>query len=100
MNIIVGNTAAAPRTVDRLREEMLSAIRQVRDFAVSAQQMMALRDAPPLNLTEYRLGRIAAWAMPRYAIDRKFVELTLTLGSERSGSARERAIDFQSKDLR
>ncbi len=31
------------------------------------------------NLESYRLGRFAAWALPRYALDRRFVQLTLLL---------------------
>jgi hypothetical protein len=35
---------------------------------------------------------------PRYAIDRQFVQLSLTIGSDRKDE-RERAAQFQSKDL-
>ena len=31
------------------------------------------------DLESYRLGRFAAWALPRYALDRRFVQLTLLL---------------------
>ncbi len=34
---------------------------------------------PPADLGQYRLGRIAEWSQPRYAIDKRFTRLTLLL---------------------
>ncbi len=33
----------------------------------------------PANLAEYRLGRIAEWSQPRYHLDERFVQLTLSI---------------------
>ncbi|MFO1434368.1 MAG: SUMF1/EgtB/PvdO family nonheme iron enzyme [Candidatus Competibacteraceae bacterium] len=58
-----------------------------------------LRQAPR-NLTEYRLGRIADWSQPRYALDKRFIQLTLLLdkGENAQGPRWESSRQFQ--DLR
>ena len=58
-----------------------------------------LRQAPR-NLTEYRLGRIADWSQPRYALDKRFIQLTLLLdkGEDTQGPRWESSRQFQ--DLR
>ncbi len=44
---------------------------------VPVDQLSAVARIAPLDLTTYRLSRIAAWCRPRYRLDRRFVALTL-----------------------
>ncbi len=53
------------------------------------------------DLTEYRLGRIAEWCQPRYALDERFVELTLLVDQgEDTPSGRWRTSGRRYGDLR
>jgi formylglycine-generating enzyme required for sulfatase activity len=54
-----------------------------------------LRYSPP-DLAGYRLGRIADWCQPRYALDKRFVRLTLLLdkGEDAAGPRWEQSRRF------
>src|SRR3990167_2249021 len=55
---------------------------------LSLDELIAMRDHSPRNLDDYHLGRIAAWALPRYATDRRFVNLTMLLDQGREAQER------------
>jgi formylglycine-generating enzyme required for sulfatase activity len=77
---VVSDDAAPARDLPEALAALLAAIRApTPDIALSFEQANAIRDHSPADLTAYRLGRIAEWALPRYALDRRFVDLTLVL---------------------
>jgi formylglycine-generating enzyme required for sulfatase activity len=57
--------------------------------------------AAPDRLTAYRRDRIAEWSLPRYHLDKNFVNLTLLLDhGEQEPQRWQRAEDFRFNDLR
>ncbi|MBI3423589.1 MAG: SUMF1/EgtB/PvdO family nonheme iron enzyme [Acidobacteria bacterium] len=50
----------------------------------------AIAAHPPADVRAYRLSRVAAWSLPRYQLDRRFVSLTLTL--DQGEEAQERFV--------
>src|SRR5262249_41056910 len=78
---------------------------QVRDneggIDLSPAEAQAIKTHNPADLTEYRLCRIAEWSLPRYYLDKRFVNLTLLLDKGESEHQRwQRAEDFRFNDLR
>ena len=73
-------------------EESLRVLRKAvvgnAEAELSLDELIAMRDHSPRNLDDYHLGRIAAWALPRYATDRRFVNLTLLLDQGREAQER------------
>jgi hypothetical protein len=68
---------------------------------VSPEEANAIRDHKPADLTEFRLCRIAEWSLPRYYLDKQFVNLTLLLDKGETEQQRwQRAEDFRFNDLR
>ncbi len=65
-----------PPALAMLRDAVCEA-GDVPDLAVETLQ--AILRHPPADLDQYRLGRIAEWSQPRYAIDKRFTRLTLLL---------------------
>ncbi len=73
----------------------------VKPDPMSAEEFSEIRARKPVDLREYRLGRIAEWSLPRHQLDKRFVNLTLSL--DRGENAQERwqpVEEFRSKDLR
>ncbi len=68
--------------------------------AVSEDDLSDLAALAPLDLTTYRLGRVAAWSLPRYRLNRNFLSLTVLLdrGQEIRDRWRPRAERYE--DLR
>ncbi len=74
----------APVRADRtapLAEQVLDALRAEGHPGVdlSLAEAEALTVATPADVTAYRLARVAEWSQPRYALDRRFVRLTLVV---------------------
>jgi len=70
------------RTLPEALQELLTAIREPDgSIVLSNAQAEAIKDHKPANLTEYRLGRIVEWSLPRYALDNRFVNLTKMLSN-------------------
>lgn len=92
----------APRTLPESLQALLDAVRDPAGSVVlSVEQARAVADHKPTSLTEYRLGRIAEWSLPRYALDDHFVNLTLLLDKGETDPQRwQRAEDFRFSDLR
>ncbi|MFN0084533.1 MAG: TIR domain-containing protein, partial [Blastocatellia bacterium] len=65
--------------------------------ALAVAPLPAAGDDP---LTRYRRERIAAWSLPRYALDKRFVNLTLLLDKGEDNPQRWQADDFRFDDLR
>jgi len=91
-----------PRTLPQALADLLVAVRDpVGSVVLSVEQANAIKDHKPADLTEYRLGRIAEWSLPRYALDNRFVNLTLLLDKGESDPQRwQKAEDFRFNDLR
>ena len=45
--------------------------------ALAPEQVRQLIEHPPADVDEFRLARVAEWSQPRYALDNRFVNLTL-----------------------
>jgi len=70
-------------------------------IALTADQIKQLAEHKPLDLAEYRLGRIAEWSQPRYALDNRFVNLTLLLDKGEDAQQRwQNAEEARFNDLR
>src|SRR5690606_31072977 len=68
---------------------------------LSVEQASAIKDHKPSDLTEYQLGRIAEWSLPRYALDNRFVNLTLLVDKGESDPQRwQRSESLRFNDLR
>ncbi|MBK8032202.1 MAG: SUMF1/EgtB/PvdO family nonheme iron enzyme [Chloroflexi bacterium] len=82
--------------------DLLQAIRDPAGSAVLSLDLAnAIKDYHPADLTEYRLGRIVEWSLPRYALDNRFVNLTLLLDKGETDPQRwQKAADFRFNDLR
>ncbi len=48
-------------------------------IALTPDQIKQLVEHKPTDIAEYRLGCVAEWSQPRYALDNRFVNLTLLL---------------------
>ncbi|MGH9853070.1 MAG: NACHT domain-containing protein, partial [Blastocatellia bacterium] len=73
-------------------ERLLGELRRDLDLSIPA---------PADNLTEYRRARIAEWSQPRYQLDHRFVNLTLTLDRGEDEQQRwQRVEEPPMKDLR
>jgi formylglycine-generating enzyme required for sulfatase activity len=90
------------RSLDESLRALLDAVRDPSiGVALSVEQAKAVRDHKPDKLTGYHLGRIAEWSLPRYRIDKRFVNLTLLLDKGENEAQRwQRAEDFRFNDLR
>lgn len=90
------------RTLPEALQALLDAVRSPEGGVVlSVEQANAIKDHKPTDLTEYRLGRIAEWSLPRYALDNRFVNLTLLLDKGEDAQQRwQKAEDFRFNDLR
>jgi formylglycine-generating enzyme required for sulfatase activity len=90
------------RTLSKSLKALLDAVRDPEGcVALSVEQAKAIRDHKPGELTGYHLGRIAEWSLPRYRIDKRFVNLTLLLDKGETEPQRwQRAEDFRFNDLR
>jgi len=68
------------RTLPEALKALLDAVLDPEGSVVlSIDQAEAIKDHKPQDLTEYRLGRIVEWSLPRYQLDNRFVNLTLLL---------------------
>ncbi len=93
---------ARPRPVVELMGELLAALRsRPRTAHVTLEQLAAVANYPAGEWVAYRLGRVAAWSVPRYRLDERFVQLSLLvdLGDE-STSGRWQAKEQRFSDLR
>lgn len=90
------------RKLPETLEELYKAVRDPKGGIVfSVDQAIAIRDHKPADLKGYRLGRIAEWSMPKYLINKRFVNLTLLLDKGEEDPQRwQRAEDFRFNDLR
>jgi len=60
--------------------DLLEAVRDpTGSIAFTLEQIKQLSDHVPTDSAEYHLTRIAAWSQPRYALDKRFVQLTLLI---------------------
>ncbi|HLG17393.1 MAG TPA: SUMF1/EgtB/PvdO family nonheme iron enzyme [Blastocatellia bacterium] len=93
------------RTLPEALQTLLDAVRDpAGSVVVSVAQAKAIKDHEPADLTEFKLSRIAEWSLPRYHLDRRFVNLTLLLDKGESDPQRwqphPNAEDFRFNDLR
>ena len=60
--------------------DLLEAVRDpAGSIAFTVEQIKQLSDHVPTDSTEYHLTRIVAWSQARYALDKRFVQLTLLI---------------------
>lgn len=75
-----------PPTLRAAQGRLLAAVLHPEARAdLDEDSLAALAALPPVDLTTYRLSRVAAWSRPHFSLDRSFVSLTLLVdrGSER-----------------
>ncbi len=70
------------------------------NVVLSTNEAQAIKDRKPENLMEFRLGRITEWSLPRYYLDKRFVNLTLLLDKGEAEQQRWQSEDYRFKDLR
>lgn len=73
-DVVVSRTL--PEAFEALRQAVIDPDGSV---ALSEPQINDIVRHKPTSLTEYHLGRIAEWSRPRYALDNRFVYLTLLI---------------------
>lgn len=67
-----------PPTLRAAQGRLLAAVLHPEARAdVAEDSLAALAAQSPVDLTTYRLSRVAAWSLPRYRLDRSFVSLSL-----------------------
>jgi formylglycine-generating enzyme required for sulfatase activity/class 3 adenylate cyclase len=77
--ILVDETGTE-RSLAATLSALLAAVRSDEmSVTLSLPEVRQLSASRPADLTEYRLGRIAAWSQPRYRLDGRFVALTLLM---------------------
>jgi len=99
---VIPDAETEERELPDTMQAMLDAIQQPdSDVILTEEQATELKAHKPVNLTEYRLGRIAEWSLPRYRLDKRFVNLTLLLDKGEQEQQRwQKADDFRFDDLR
>jgi formylglycine-generating enzyme required for sulfatase activity len=97
-------TAVAPQPVTPAQavESLLAAIRQnSEEPSVSIELANLIKEHKPTDIPAFRACRIAEWSLPRYYLDKRFVNLTLLLDKGETEQQRwQRAEDYRFKDLR
>jgi formylglycine-generating enzyme required for sulfatase activity len=68
--------------------------------SISDQSLRLILSHAPRSLDEYRLGRIAEWSQPRFAIDKRFTPLTLLLDQGEQAQGTRWQAQRQFADLR
>ena len=72
--------ASSGMPLPRAFADLLEAVRDpAGSIAFTVEQIKQLSDHVPTDSAEYHLTRIAAWSQPRYALDKRFVQLTLLI---------------------
>jgi hypothetical protein len=93
-------TTPLPPALQALQDIVCAADRPVDLNLLPDNILSEIQGHKPQNLPEYRLHRIANWSQPRYALDKRFTQLTLLLdrGEDTQGPRWESSRQFQ--DLR
>ncbi len=80
-------TVPLPPELSALRDQLLGSATP-QPFDLSVETVQAILRYRPRDLTDYRVARVAEWAQPRYALDKRFVHLALLLdqGEEAQGT--------------
>lgn len=100
-----GPTEVSPNGLPKALQSLLDKIRND-EGGVNLTEAEAdqIKDHRPADLTQFRLCSIAEWSLPRYYLDKRFVNLTLLLDKGESEQQRwQRApesADFRFNDLR
>ncbi|MBN1203036.1 MAG: SUMF1/EgtB/PvdO family nonheme iron enzyme [Anaerolineae bacterium] len=87
-DIVINSPHAPARTLPEALQALLVAVRSdTGTVALTDEQARQVAEHHPADLTEYRLGRIAEWSLPRYQLDNRFVQLSLLVdqGEEAQG---------------
>ena len=85
-----------PQAFELLRDAVL----KDEYIALKPKQITDMLAHKPANLTEYYLARMAAWSQPRYALDKRFVYLTLLLDKGEEEQERFQTVQTRFDDLR
>ena len=98
---VVVTEGAATRPLPEALSGLLAAVRgEETTFALSPEQAREIAARRPVDLLEYRLGRIAEWSQPRYQLDGRFVALTLLVDQgEDAAGGRWAAKEARNEDL-
>ncbi|MFI0609454.1 MAG: SUMF1/EgtB/PvdO family nonheme iron enzyme [Anaerolineae bacterium] len=98
------SVGTAPRallpTTSEAAAALLMAIRGDEAVHLRQEVLREIARLPVADIEAYRLGRIAAWSLPRYALDRRFVALTLVVDQGEQAAERWSAKSQLYEDLR
>ena len=94
---VVSGSHSLPENLQALRRAMCGT---EGDVVLSVAEAVAIRDHKPADLTEYRLGRIAEWSLPKFQINKRFVNLTLLLDKGEHEPQRWQPENYRFNDLR
>jgi formylglycine-generating enzyme required for sulfatase activity len=97
--------AGAPaRPLPAALQALLDAVREAAgEIALTDEQARAIQAHDPADRMEYCLVRIAAWALPRYALDKRFITLTMIVDKGEHEPLRWQGLsadEFRFNDLR
>ena len=99
--IVTAPTEITPQRRSPFADLLEAARSPEASIALTAEQIKALGEHKPADWAEYRLGRIAEWSQPRYALDNRFVNLTLLLDKgEKEQQRWQKADESRFNDLR
>ena len=92
---------ALEKLLHKLRQDFGARAAKTESAKPSAEEKDADTDPAPDPLTAYRRARIAEWSQPRYELDHRFVNLTLTLDRPEDAQQRYHLVEAPPmKDLR
>lgn len=102
---ILNQAVPDSRNLPELLRAVIDAARApAASLGLSIEQIARINDYKPADLEGYRAGRIAEWSHPRYAIDKRFVNLTLLLDKGETDPQRWQKApgteDYRFNDLR
>ncbi|MFI0606605.1 MAG: SUMF1/EgtB/PvdO family nonheme iron enzyme [Anaerolineae bacterium] len=87
-------------TTSEAAAALLAAIRENEAVYLREEALREIARLPVGDIDGYRLGRFAAWSLPRYALDRRFVALTLLVDQGEQAAERWSAKSERYEDLR
>jgi hypothetical protein len=100
---VINSPHAPERALPEAMRALLEAVRSEQGaVALTDAQLDSIARHRPVDLAEYRAGRIAEWSQPRYQLDNRFVHLTLLIdqGEDAQGARWAPPEDRRFDDLR
>jgi formylglycine-generating enzyme required for sulfatase activity len=97
---IIATDSAPHQTPQQTAGSIRQAVREDGTAVVTLDNLKEVAEAKPLDLTAYYTARIAEWSQPRYALDKRFVYLTLLIDKGEDEQQRFQPQERTFSDLR